>query len=809
MGTSQRCSARALRYVMLVAALAPLAVVGQQAEVAPAEALDTVTVFGSRMQNRTAFDSAVPIDVFSARDIAAAAPSGELGQVLQALSPSINMPRASSSGTSDSVRAIQVRGLAPDQVLVLVNGKRWHTNASMDIEGLFPGTVAVDLNAIPVEAIDHIEVLRDGAGAMYGSDAVAGVVNIVLKSGMGPTDLRVGYGENHTHFAPTNSSITDGRNRTIDGSTSLRLGEQGSIRFGASYQNRGATNRAGPSSASWTSYNSTPADLALDGQVLFASGDPKLESTGVFYDANLPLTDALKFYSFATANWRGSRGAAFFRYPGDPGNVAAIYPNGFRPISTGTSNDLGLVAGLRGVAAGWNWDLSAAEGYNHFGYGLRNSLNASLGPASPTGFHVSDFVSTQQTVSLDLTRELPAGLAAPLIASAGVQQIFEHYHTGAGDPASYAAGPYTVNGFGEMIPPGSQGDSGLRPQDVVHLSRNVSALYVELENDVTPRLLLDVAGRYSHYSDHGSATTGKFAARFKLSEQLLLRGAISNSFRAPALAQTGIRFATLNFNSTGTGLQNNAWLPPSDPLAQLLGAQPLNPERSVNITAGLAWRSPARTFATVDLYQVRITDRIVPSTQLSVPVGYPDIASVQFLTNTLDTTTRGLDLVAGQELSLGAGTLKLTAAFNRNYLHQDRERNPNVAGGQVLVPLEYGSPATKLVLSGDWSWERWGARAQANRFGTVYAFSFDSNLPTINGWNVQRYDPLWSFDLEGRVKLGHGLQFVAGGTDVFNRYPARTTFDGSYGGAFPYNFVHPLGINGAYYYLNLSFTTGE
>ncbi|MBV8495951.1 MAG: TonB-dependent receptor plug domain-containing protein, partial [Gammaproteobacteria bacterium] len=485
---------------------------------------ETVTVFGSRLQSRTAFDSAVPIDVFSPQEIAAAMSSNELGQVLQALSPSVNMPRASASGTSDSVRAIQLRGLAPDQVLVLVNGKRWHTNAVMDIEGLFPGTVSVDLNAIPLEAIDHIEILRDGAGAMYGSDAIAGVVNIVLKSGTGPASADLGFGENRTYFEPTHSTITDGENRTLGANGGVSLGGEGFVRFGANYQNREPTNRAGATNASFASFNSAPADLALNNQVIFASGDPKLENTGVFYNAELPLAGGSRAYSFATANWRSSRGDAFYRYPDDPSNVLAIYPMGFRPISTGAGNDFGFVLGLRGEAGGWAWDVSAREGYNRFSYGLVNSLNASLGAASPTSFHVATFTSSQQGLNLDLTRKIDAGLAAPLVASIGAEYMSEHYHTGAGDPASYAAGPDTIDqAFGEIIPPGSQGDNGLSPADVVHLARHVSSAYAELEDDLTRRLLLDVAGRYSDYSDYGSSTTGKFSARYKLSDALLVR----------------------------------------------------------------------------------------------------------------------------------------------------------------------------------------------------------------------------------------------------------------------------------------------
>ncbi len=801
---------------LLIAPLLGAPVSAEESAAPPTDSLDAVTVFGSRLQNRTVFDSAVPIDVFAPADLDAALSSGELGQGLQALSPAINMPRASSSGTSDSVRAIQLRGLAPDQVLVLVDGKRRHANAVMDIEGLFPGTVSVDLNAIPAAAIDHIEVLRDGAGAMYGSDAVAGVVNIVLKHGIGPGRVDLGFGENRTHFAPTGETLTDGENRTVGADAGIALGN-GFIRFGATYQNRAATNRAGPSSATWTSWNSTPEDLALDGKVVFRSGDPKLESTGLFYNAELPLAGGAAAYSFATANFRSTQGAAFFRYPGDPSNVPSIYPAGFLPVSTGDSTDLGVVAGIKGTGAGWTWDVSAREGFNRFGYGLTNSLNASLGPTSPTSFRVAGFSTTQQALNIDLSREFEAGLSAPIVASAGAEYLAERYHTSAGDPASYAAGPFTLNAFDEVIPPGAQGDSGLRPEDVVHLRRHATSLYLELENDVTRRLLLSAAGRYSDYSDYGSSTTGKFSARFKITDDVLLRGSVSNSFRAPALAQTGIRFATLNFNDTGTGLQNNAWLPAGDPLAQLLGARPLKPERSVNLSAGVAVRAAARTSMTLDVYQVKIVDRITPTGQLStadqsqylIDHGLTDIASVQYLTNALDTTTRGLDLVANQRLDVWGGPLKLTAAFNRNYLHEDRERDPALLSGNVLVPLEYGSPSTKLVLSADWSGERFGARAAATRFGTVYAYSFDSAQPTINGWNVQKYPSVWSVDLEGRVTVGGGVTLAIGGTNVFNRYPDQTTFDNSYGGAFPYNFAHPLGTNGAYYYFHASVTFGK
>jgi iron complex outermembrane recepter protein len=775
--------------------------------------LEAISVFGSRVKDRSVFDSAVPIDVFTPGQVATALVSGELGQALQALSPSVNMPRASSSGTSDSVRTIQLRGLAPDQVLVLVNGKRRHTNAVMDIEGLFPGTVAVDVNAIPPEAIDHIEILRDGAGAMYGSDAIAGVVNIVLKSGANGGDVDALYGENRTKFAPTGQTITDGRSKTINADYGVPLGG-GWIHFGADYRDSGATNRAGPSSSS-ASYNSTPADVALNNRVVFQSGDPATINKSVFYNASFPLAEGYEIYSFATANWRDTWGAAFFRYPGDPTNVPSIYPDGFRPVSTGLSQDASVVGGAKGDLGGWKWDLSGREGYNTFSYGLENSLNASLGPDSPTQFHVANFTYEERALNLDISREQPVpGLAAPIDLSAGAEYMHESYHTSPGDPASYEAGPFTYDAaYGEAIPPGSQGDNGLSPQDAVHLQRHVASLYLDADNELTSRLLVGIAGRYSDYSDYGSSTTGKFSVRFKLTEDFLLRASASNSFRAPALAQEGIRITTLNFNATGTALQNTEFLPPTSPLAAANGGLPLQPEKSVNYTAGLAWRAPANTAVTLDVYQIRIRDRITPTGQIPVDdPAYPDIAAVSFLTNGLDTTTRGLDLVVDHDESVAGGQLKLSGAFNRNYLHQDALRNALVNAGNVnetvLIPLEFGSPATKLVLSADWSNARWGASVQPIRYGSLYAFSYDSTLPTLNGANVQKYSAAWTVNAEAHVNVLGNLTLAIGGTDIFNRYPDQTTPGGAYYGAFPYNYANPVGINGAFYYLRASLKLG-
>jgi iron complex outermembrane receptor protein len=809
---------------MALAVVAPTIVAAD--ELAPRGVLDTVTVLASRVGDRTVFDSAVPIDVYTPEETRAALVSGELGQALQSLSPSINMPRASASGTSDAVRAIQLRGLAPDETLVLVDGKRRHTNAVMDFEGLYHGTVAVDLNTIPVSAIDHIEILRDGAGAQYGSDAVAGVVNIVLKSGPGAGAVDAQLGENITHFSPTGMTIQDGRNREVDAESGFALGQEGWIRIGADFQSRGATNRAGRSDAAWTSYNSTPADLALDQQVVFRSGDPALENKGLYSKLSLPVGGA-EFYGLMTLDWRDSEGAAFFRYPGDPSNVTSIYPSGFLPVSENSSRDQSFLIGLRGDRSGWHWDLSTRDGYNTFSYGLDHSLNASLGSASPTTFHLAEFTTEQRAVNIDVTRSIPMAGGRPLDLAVGAEYLEERYHTSPGDPASYAAGSFVQNDLGETIPPGAQGDSGLRPVDTVHLARHTSSLYADAEWDLADRFLIGAAARYSDYSDYGSSTTGKVSFRWTLADGFLLRGAMSSSFRAPALAQTGIRFATLNFNADGTGLQNNAWLPPSDPIAKGLGATPLKPERAVNTTLGLAWRS-GRTSVSLDAYQIRLKDRITPTGALQSDAvssylssaGATDIGSVTFLTNALDTTTRGLDLVISHDRPLLNGVLHLGAAFNRNTLREDRVRNQSpvlaaidpaltLMDPTVLIPLEYGSPRSKLILSSDWSNAEFGARLQATRYGEMWAFTYDSNEPSLLGGNAQPYGATWSLDAEVHLNLTAAFEVAVGGTNVLDRYPDRTTPDGTYGGAFPYNFANPLGINGAYFYVRGRYRLGH
>lgn len=782
--------------------------------------LDQVTIVGSRAKARTVFDSAVPVDLFNAREVAGALSSGEVGAALQNLAPSINFPRIESSGASDSVRGIQLRGLGPDQVLVLVNGKRRHASALLDTESSFAGTVPVDINAIPAGAIERIEILRDGAGAQYGSDAVAGVINIVLKKGRGGGTASIGYGLNHTDFEPTGHTLTDGQTTTVNADAGIALGDAGFLRFGFDARRRSPTQRAGRSDAGWTSWNGTPADLALDGQVLFKSGDARQDAGSLFYNALAPLGGGIDVYSFATLNRRLSDGSAWFRYPGDPSNVTALYPAGYRPVTHGRKTDASVVAGVKFAAGAWALDASARHGSDRFNYSVSNTVNASLGAQSPTAFHLASFRTRQQGLNLDATRELELGWPSPVNLALGAEVLHEAYRTLPGDPASSAGGPFTD------APPGAQAGPGLRPADAFDGSRNVKSVYADAETEFGA-LLVGVAARWSDYSDFGSAATGKLSARYKLTPGLLVRGAVSNSFRAPALAQTGFRFATLNFNADGTGLQTAALLPATDPLARAFGAQALKPEKSDNLSLGLAWRIAPATSVSVDAYRIRLRDRITRTSDLQSDAvqaylaarGRTEIGSVAFLANLLDTTTRGVDAVLNHELKAAGGALNLSAALNVNRTRLDQARTGSAALANIdpalslltdagLFRLKHASPKNKLVLGADWQGGAWGVQARATRFGALQDFVYDSEAPVVDGVNAQYFGPVWTLDLEAQYKVTRQLTAAIGGNNLLDRYPdrVRQTNAATYGGALPYNFINPAGVNGAYFYGKLTYT---
>lgn len=801
----------ALSALGALGALAPLAALTQPAlaQSAPTPAapqLDTIVVTGTHVRDRTGLNSTAPVDIISADDLrAAAGPEANLGQALSALLPSVNYLDQSNSGSADHVRALQLRGLNPDQILVLINGKRVHTTSVVNVESVVGlGAAAVDFNSIPVNAIKRVEVLRDGAGAQYGSDAIAGVVNVILDDAPTGGELSINGGEYRTNFAPTHRSITDGQTINAQGKYGVALAGTGFLRAGVDATSHQPTNRAGFDqlypNALFSSFNPDSTTRT------FVAGDAQSHNLNVWLNGAVPLADGSTAYATALYNHRTSTGDAFFREPLDTtNNVQAIYPYGFVPESTGTNTDLHLAGGARGhLSGGWDFDASLTYGLNTFDYGLQHSLNASYGATSPTSFRLAGFRFGQTTVNFDFTGDVNwLGLASAQTFAFGAELRRENYATSAGDPASYLTDSANPSGVG-----GSQGDGGLRPDEVADASRNIGGLYADLSGNLLPSLFVDAAARFDHYSDAGSATTGKLSGRWELLPHYALRAAVSNNFRAPALAQIHAAYSPTAY-TFGGGLNAVNIVPVSDPVAVFLGAQPLKPERSRNVSVGLTAQPIAAVQLSVDYFHIDINDRIALSQSILNPSG----GYYQFFTNAVDTGTHGIDVVGSWTTRVLGGNLRLADASTwlSNRIRSLRAGPLDSSGNGLLFGLQAQNAVTSAVpkhrdvltatWSGDGSANSWNLLTRVTHTGEVArVFDFGGGYVPI-----QNYTGTEQLDVEAEYRVTRDLAFAAGALNLTDRYPTQSDSDINYGGNLPYDFLAPIGFNGRFVYLRLRY----
>lgn len=805
--------------LLAVAVASVLAASPAQAQSLPADGqattLDQVVVTGVRASNRTSLDSPVPVDVLTEQDLrSAGAVNGELGAALAVLLPSFNFPRQSNSGGSDHVRAAQLRGLSPDEVLVLVNGKRFHTSALVNTDTkIGNGTTPVDFNAIPISAIKRIEVLRDGAGAQYGSDAIAGVINIILKDAPKGGEVTADYGAYHTHFSPTDREITDGQGGYATADFGTTLGGTGFFHAGVETSHHAGTNRAGDDTVPDFIADPTPANLALRGQRNYAAGDPPNESYNGWLNSELPLNEHASLYWFGTYTQRHTIGDNYFRYPDSDANVPSIYPDGYLPQSIGHNRDAQTAGGIRGTLGEWSYDGSLNWGRNAFDYDLRDSLNASLGAASPTYFHIGSYAFDQGTANLDASRQFEVA-GRPLSLALGGEYRYENFSTGAGDPASYAVGPIDA-------PAGAQAGGGLQPQDAANLSRRVQAAYAEVSSDITDAFFADAAGRYEHYSDFGGNWSGKLSARWEFTPGFALRGAASNNLRAPSLSQIGYEATTTGYGADGK-LVTGRILSVNDPLARDLGAQPLKPEKSRNFSLGITGQLGSAFDFSLDAYQIAIDHRVTLSETIDNDgleqyiqqnFGVAGVQSVQFFTNAVNTITRGAELVGNYRTLVADGNLLLTLAYSHNNTQiRGVEATPAalIAAGadNVLFGVEArntltdAAPRQRGSFTAKWDNKHWGLLARVTRQGaTTRVFDFgDGYIPT------QTYVPRFQLDAEVEYRVTERLSFALGGDNITNQYPTRSDSDINYGGNFPYDVISPIGSNGAYWYGRARYT---
>ena len=751
--------------------------------------LDTVIVTGTRAQERTASASLSPIDVISG-DTLRSSGSDELGAVLARLIPSINFPRPSLVDGAELVRPAQLRGLSPDQVLVLVNGKRRHTSAFVNLGGAVGrGSAPADLNAIPLSAVDHIEVLRDGASARYGSDAIAGVINVILKHDDHGGSIISKFGE---------YKKGDGIQRNLSGNTGVALGDSGFINISAEGADNDYTNRAGkdlrPGSVGSTTY----------GQRVFRQGEPATDQGKLFLNSEYSFSDAAEFYAFGGYSKTRGETAAFYRASNASNNIPALNPNGYLPLIRGDVEDTSLAVGLRGLLAyDWHYDVSVNYGKNQYQIGTE-TINTSLGLATPRKFDNGTLVNDQKQLSLDLSREFSLGwLPYPVSVAFGGEYLDQGYQIKAGDPASY----YQT---------GSSGLGGFRDSDAGTSTRHNWAQYLDLETNFTEKLSASAAVRHEDYSDFGSNVSGSLSARYDFTPQVALRGSVSNGFRAPSLAQQN--FAYTSSQLIGNTIQEAGTFPANSQVARLLGAEDLKAEKSRNYSLGLVLEPTDNLTVTADVYRIDISDRISLSSNLDLSknpaalaylqangVGNINYTTVRYFTNATDTTTNGVDLVANYRYQLDNG-VRWNSTVGYNYNHTkvtDVKANPSVLDslGASLVRVDRRerigllgdtTPQHKLSLGNDLSFGNWALHSNLVRYGSFTSYQAD---PT----NDQRFKAAWLLDLSADYKLKNWT-FTVGGDNVTDKYPEKLNAYASSGGNLAYSTFSPYGYSGAFYY---------
>jgi len=822
--TSGRC--RAVLVSAALAAAAPAA--GAQDEL---EDLEQIVVTGTRVPDRSATETAVPVDIVTAESLANVGVS-ELNQALSTALPSYNFPRPGLADGTDTIRPATLRGLAPDQTLVLLNSKRRHASSLVNVNGTIGrGSAAVDLNTIPTAAVNSVEVLRDGASAQYGSDAIAGVINVLLRDDADGGDLTALYGRRESSYeVPTGTppagatwsapsrierDVSDGDTLTVHGWKGIALGETGFLTVAGEYKDQDRTERGG-----WDARQQYPrVDGAFDpreqdiGRFNAWYGEPELEQVSLFANAGYDLGNGVHVYGWAGYQDREARSAGFFRRALDDRNVIEIHPDGFLPIIAPEVTDYSLAAGVEWSLGDWQMDASLVYGYNEMEFAVEQSLNRSLGATSPTRFDAGGFDYDQWVFNLAGRRQYePGWLDSPLNVAAGLEARREGYSISAGEPDSWRNGGALLPS-GQPTASGAQVFPGFRPENVVDENRTAVGAYIDLEANVTERLLASAALRTEHYSDFGSNLSGKLAGRFDFTGSFALRGSLQNGFRAPSLQQQ--YFATTSTNFIDGVPFDIATFPVNDPVAKALGAQPLDAEESVNFSLGAVLRLAGVTI-TVDAYRIDIDDRIVLSenlTQANVrayleSLGFVGVGGGRFFINGVDTETRGLDVVVNWPWETAGGRFDFTLVANWN--DTEVTRVPSTGELDALDPppplfdrvnvltFEQGTPRDRFAAVMTWRLDRFGATARVTRYGevldpgTTAPLDFELGAQTL-------------VDLEARFDPTDRIGLALGVENAFDEYPDAFPVARNPTGNAPYSNYAPFGRSGRYAYGRLSF----
>ena len=819
---------------------------------AVAEDIEEVAVTGVRGKPRSVSDSPVPVDVFGSEALESVSHT-DTNDVLKTLVPSYNVSRQPISDGGTFIRPAELRGMPTDKTLVLVNSKRRHRASLVEIGG--SGTQGPDIATIPSSALKSVEVLRDGAAAQYGSDAIAGVINFILKDNAEGGSFSVRTGE---------YSEGDGFQTSATGNVGMPLGNDGFLSISGEVSQADFTSRSEQYCEDWFCLAEQDAEFieaaqnaSLEGDVVQPWGQPNSEAARIFFNAGYDLGDSKELYAFGNYSESEADGSFYYRYPNngtimdlreEDGSIYSPlekFPGGFTPRFFGEVTDFSLVTGLKGeMRSGLAYDVSARFGLSEIAYTLKNTINPSMGPDSPTSFQPGTLANEEMQLQADFSKELQMGLGSPVVAAFGLSYMDESYELSGGDEASFTAGPYatqdpwglcnadgTPTGAGmaamvggstlncadgsdpvyTVVGVGSNGFPGYAPEYSGAYSRDSFAVYGDLSTDLTDQLFVQAAVRFEDYSDFDSELVGKFALQYDLTENIGLRSSVGTGFRAPTPGQQGTTNVSTRLPNgfpVATGL-----FPASSDVAAALGAEALKPETSTNFTLGFTADFDALSM-TVDFYRIEVDDRTYAISTLDVSadsgsggaydnylalvdagvVGAESIGGVFYFTNAFDTKTQGVDVVATYPLAWSDSQVtNLTASVNYN--KSEFASDPSAyLNEEDQLDFENFQPKFRGAVTAMHDIGPVALMARANWYGSYENF---------NGGAVQEFDPVVQVDLEGKYHISEATNVSLGGRNIFDEYPEMDQL-GDYccGAKYPSDTV--VDWQGSFYYMSLN-----
>jgi iron complex outermembrane receptor protein len=848
--------AKNIRYIIAasaaVGAVSINPVYAQEAE--DAADVEKIAVVGSRAAPRSIADSPVPIDIIGGDELGKSASSDMLDLLVSSV-PSFNVRAQPISDAATLIRPVNLRGLSSDSTLVLVNGKRRHRASVIAFQGggVNDGAQGPDISVIPSVALKQVEVLRDGAAAQYGSDAIAGVMNFVLKDSAEGGSISVKQGEYYEG---------DGTSTVIDGNVGLPFTDAGFVNLSFQLKEADATSRSvqRPDAAGLIAAGNTAV-----GDPAQIWGNPEIkDDITLFANVGLDLGDDKEFYMFGNYSERDVTGGFYYRNPHNRGQVYSldggetllvgdidgvgvgsecavvpanvpnvldtqayqdmvadpncfsmnqIFPGGYTPAFGGNITDTSLAIGTKGefktgFLAEVMYDISGTVGRSESSFNLKNSLNPSLGLDTPTEFDTGKYIQLEKTFNLDLVKGVDAGLEEPVNVAGGIEWREESFEIIAGEQSSWEAGPYADQGFNI----GSHGFKGFGPESQGTNVRRNWAAYLDVEAYLTEDFLVGGAFRYEDYTSFGSTSDYKLTLQYAVSDEISLRGSTSSGFRAPTVGQA-------NVVNTQTSIVNGDLIqsflaPPTNPLSAFYGGKELTPEESVSYAIGGVYQD-GDFFMTIDYYNIEVTDRLAQSSQIDVlasdytalenlGVQNPElISAVTYFANDFDTTTQGVDIVANYTMDLFGGDTDFALAYNWNDTKVD-SFNPETTSLGKVRRLEEGMPNHRGTFTISQNWEDVSMFVRANYFGEYYATHADD---TSAGWS-ETADSAITLDVQVSYFVNESFTLSAGANNLLDQEAQKLQrgADGAYsivGGEFYES--GPFDYNGGYYYVKAQY----